>query len=255
LLEVAAPVWAMQHIQRNHLGDNKMEFSSPTALAVRRFGQRLGILRPMVRFWRRCSGYQYEDAFDKAIFANLQENDVIWDVGANVGLYTRKFSDAVGPYGHVIAFEPSPRTAATLMAAVKDLRNVSVEVVALSDNFGEATFFVGPDENNFVDGLSRSRSDEIEAKVAVRRGDDYFEKFPPTKIKIDIEGFEEEALMGMPLTLRSANLKAVFVEVHFQTLAKRGKPNAPAEIVKMLREARFNVTWTDSSHICAIKNE
>jgi FkbM family methyltransferase len=230
-----------------------MDYSNPWALASRRFGQKIGILRPIVRMWRRFSGYGYEDAFDRALLANISNGDVVWDIGANIGYYTRKFAAIVGDQGAVVAFEPSPKTVQGLMVATKELRNVHVVAVALSDVEGLATFYSDPEGNSPIDGLSPSMDSKIETTVPVRRGDDFLELYSPTKIKLDVEGYELEVLSGMPRTLHSAFLKAVFVEVHFQILAQRGKPDASADIVRMLRDSGFDVRWTDSSHICAIR--
>lgn len=57
------------------------------------------------------------------MFEAIKPGDVIWDVGANVGYYTRKFSDSVGPAGQVFAFEPFPATAARLRADIDRGRN------------------------------------------------------------------------------------------------------------------------------------
>src|SRR5439155_7240762 len=37
----------------------------------------------------------------------LKPGDVVWDVGANVGMYAMLIARAVGPAGRVCAFEPS----------------------------------------------------------------------------------------------------------------------------------------------------
>lgn len=44
----------------------------------------------------------------KVVFENLRPDDTVWDVGANIGLYTILIGAAVGPAGTVIAFEPMP---------------------------------------------------------------------------------------------------------------------------------------------------
>jgi hypothetical protein len=40
----------------------------------------------------------------------ISKGDVVIDAGANVGYFTMLFSDLVGPYGRVHAFEPVPAT-------------------------------------------------------------------------------------------------------------------------------------------------
>ena len=44
----------------------------------------------------------------------LKKGEWAIDIGANVGHYTARFSELVGPEGRVIAFEPVPETFAIL---------------------------------------------------------------------------------------------------------------------------------------------
>lgn len=70
----------------------------------------------------------------------------VWDVGANVGYYTKLFSERVGSSGRVYAFEPLPTTVAKLTAAAGGLDNVSILPVALSDRTGNAAIDRGDED-------------------------------------------------------------------------------------------------------------
>ena len=77
-------------------------------------------------------------------------------------------------------------------------------------------------------------------------------KFPPNVIKIDVEGFELEVLKGMRDILISAQLKYLFMEMHFSILADRhGHADAPKAITDQLRRASMHVNWLDPSHLVA----
>ena len=54
------------------------------------------------------------------------------DIGANVGHYTKKLSDLVGPRGRVIAIEPVPDTFGLLVCNVLLFRNRNVTVLNLA---------------------------------------------------------------------------------------------------------------------------
>ena len=74
-------------------------------------------------------------------------------------------------------------------------------------------------------------------------------------MKIDVEGFEYEVISGMQTTLNAAQCRAVFCELHFEVLEKRGLRQNPARIVKRLRSLGFaKVRWLDASHISAHKS-
>lgn len=49
----------------------------------------------------------------------IKPGDLVLDIGANVGHYTKRFSELVGPQGRVIAFEPVPTTFSILSANVQ----------------------------------------------------------------------------------------------------------------------------------------
>jgi hypothetical protein len=75
----------------------------------------------------------------------------------------------------------------------------------------------------------------------------------PNVIKVDTEGFELDVLLGLKQTLKQPSVRAVCIELHFATLQQRRRPNAPADIEKLLATSGFSVVWPDSSHIVAIR--
>src|SRR5215470_17062957 len=65
----------------------------------------------------------------------ISAGDWVIDVGANVGHYTKRFSELVGPTGRVIAFEPVPETFALLAANLQVLPKTNATLInaAVSD--------------------------------------------------------------------------------------------------------------------------
>lgn len=238
-----------------------MNYSSPFALFLRRVLSDWKILRPLQRLYRRILGGSYEDKFHNALLAAVRPGDTVWDVGANVGFYTQNFADWVGSTGKVVAFEPSPRVFSKLRGLAETKSNISLENVALSDIDGETDFYLDNREDGFpIDALApildegASIDGYVSTRVMARRADSFLPIAPPSIIKIDVEGFELQVLNGMPQILSSAGLRAVFIEVHFLILAQRGIANAAATIVKMLRDKGFVISWTDPSHIFALRS-
>src|SRR5215831_838089 len=72
----------------------------------------------------------YEMAFQRAVLSEVREADCIWDVGANVGVYTTKFATKVGAKGRVFAFEPSAINRVRLEAVIEGMRNITVVPLA-----------------------------------------------------------------------------------------------------------------------------
>ena len=221
----------------------------PLAVRLRNLGRRLGLNRWLAGI---LAGPGYESAFERAVVAAVKPGDRVWDVGANVGLYTRKLSGAAGGVGRVWAFEPSPLNRSRLEAAVADTGNVIVVAVALGDRDGSMKLEQGADALGATSRLRESSQDGIDVRVA--RGDSLVaaqEVAAPNLIKLDVEGFELDVLQGLGGLLRSPDLRALGIEVHFGILEERGIADAPRRLERLLREAGFRCAWTDPSHLIA----
>ncbi len=90
----------------------------------------------------------YRDIFDDSCYAKhvtLNANDVVIDVGANVGIFTL-WACSLGRNLKVYAFEPIPVTYACLLVNVSELemKNVTVANAGVSDHAGECEFTFYP---------------------------------------------------------------------------------------------------------------
>lgn len=200
---------------------------------------------------------EYEDRFQEAMLSAVGPGDVVWDVGANQGLYSRKFSELVGATGKIFAFEPSRRNFSALQKATCDLSNVSLLQVAMGREESTVVIEQGEDAlgatSRVVDAIPGNGKHD---RVRLTGGDDLIrggEALLPSIIKIDTEGFELDVLEGLKETLQSPALRVLCIEVHFQRLNERGMDRAPAEIEAMLRRNGFAVAWPDQSHIVATR--
>jgi FkbM family methyltransferase len=230
-----------------------MDYSHPVLLRIRLFlGKKLGLLRPIVGFIRRERGAHYEEGFESALLKSISTNDIVWDIGANIGFYTRKFAELASS-GMTVAFEPSPKSFNTLKEAVGSMPNVHLENIALAEQDGEASFFIS--KNSDEDGLF-SGAESSRARISVRtaRADSFLLRFPPNIIKVDVEGFELEVLRGMSEILKQPHLKYIYIEVHFSVLSYRGQADAPTQIVSLLKGAGMFVKWLDPSHLVASRS-
>jgi FkbM family methyltransferase len=80
------------------------------------------------------------------ITQQLSSGDTFVDIGANIGYYALLAARLVGPSGHVVAIEASPRTFRDLARnlSLNDARNVRSVNVAVSDREGELQLYEGP---------------------------------------------------------------------------------------------------------------
>ncbi len=223
--------------------------TNPTVIRLRNVARKLGLTRHVVGL---RSARTYEQAFDDAIFSAIRKGDVVWDVGANVGYYTKRFVHAVGPNGHVVAFEPFPATVERLRAHMQGAPNYSLLEMALGAENGEVSMQAGNDDLGATSRIIASPDQGV--RIRISAGDSLLERegvSAPTVLKIDTEGYELDVLRGMTGQLNSPRLRAVFVEVHFGLLTERKQPEAPVEIERLLNAAGFSTRWVDPSHIAA----
>jgi FkbM family methyltransferase len=202
----------------------------------------------------------YEAAYWRALTQTIRAGDCIWDVGANVGYYTVRFADLIGSEGRVIAFEPSQRNFERLQTAVAGRRTVALIPLGLSDEAKQAWIRQGDDELGATSEIMRSEDQGKDGLQPVRleRGDRLIEQrevLAPDIIKVDVEGHEYEVIEGLRATLRNPVLRAVFIEMHFAILSARGRPDAPADIERILRDSGFEIRWTDPSHLQGLRPE
>ena len=67
---------------------------------------------------------------------------MVLDIGANIGHWSGRLSKMVGPQGKVIAFEPVPITYERFKKIYKNLKNINIYDLALSDKDNFVEFLV-----------------------------------------------------------------------------------------------------------------
>jgi FkbM family methyltransferase len=161
-------------------------------------------------------GYYEREVLD-ALVAYLPDDGVLWDVGANVGLHAIT-AQRLRPGATVLAFEPSPHTAARLIANA-ELNGAPVRVVttALSDTNGVSELSIVTRGNSGLTSLRPwpdvhyehtimcpcTRADSLVMAGALPT---------PNVVKLDVEGFEVEVLQGFGEVLTSPTLAALVFE-------------------------------------------
>jgi FkbM family methyltransferase len=160
---------------------------------------------PGVHHYRSLDAEFELPAFPEAIdfeseyfrFGRPDPGSVVFDLGANVGLVTYALSQAVGPAGRVVAFEPDPTSLEYLRRNTNRHELVNVEIVeaAIADTRGTLSFFA---EGTITSGLASTRKDAVMTKslgtvvdcAAITLTDAVERHGEPRWIKMDIEGAE-----------------------------------------------------------------
>lgn len=138
-----------------------------------------------------------QDKYDIALMElHIKKGDIVLDIGANIGFYTKILSELVGESGKVYAFEPDKKNFFYLQKNAGHLKNVTLINKAVSDKTGMITLYqsdlLNVDHKTYATETYTSKN-EIEC-VAV---DDFIPNHKVDFIKIDIQGFEYFAFKGM----------------------------------------------------------
>lgn len=148
----------------------------------------------------------------------LDEGDVFFDVGANIGFVSLAASRMVGATGIVFAFEPHPKTFSRLQEniALNAAENVRALNLALGATAMEREVYEYPDQNIGRTSLILSNGGVSSGKAKVDTLDNTISAagIPPAKLmKIDVEGFELSVLKGATQFLQGSGSPILIIEV------------------------------------------
>ena len=156
---------------------------------------------------------------------SFEPDDVLWDIGANVGLYSLFAAARHGVAFRVLSFEPDPFNFAQLCKNVflnKLDQRIEAFPVALSHRVGVSelglqSMLAGAARQEFAaTGRTSTRDGLYRQRVVVLTLDELREGYHlpvPTHLKLDTDGAELDILAGASAVLSGASLRSVLVEV------------------------------------------
>ncbi len=166
------------------------------------------------------------DLFKKIILPGM----TVLDIGGHIGYFTRIFAGLTGT-GKVFAFEPDPYNFALLKKNTAHLQNVTLINSAVSDKKGIVDFYQIEDStgcHTTIPTNAPAKRFSVEAITI----DDFIADILPDVIKMDIEGGEPRALLGMEKLLASGRSLRIVMELNPEALGRSGT-TASAMIASM----------------------
>ena len=156
-----------------------------------------------------------------------QSAPIIFDVGANEGITTRKFLSSF-PTATVHAFEPHPVLFAKLANAFQESKNVLANQCGLgrvcgtlrfnqSSDLGSSSFLDFNPNSAYIAGLKLSTESSMQAEVLTldtyckTRGVEHIHL-----LKLDVQGFEPQVLEGSAEMLSRKAIDFIQVEIIFR---------------------------------------
>jgi FkbM family methyltransferase len=169
-----------------------------------------------LRYWRSNLATVDPMLFDMAR-EMVKAGQVVWDVGANVGLFSFCASALAGPSGSVLAIEPDfwlahliSRSAQELSRNCRTAAPVAVLCAAVAEQTGVRDFHIaerGRAANHLaqIQGSTQAGGSRYSQQTVTVSLDFLLEHFPPPSVlKIDAEAAEVEVLSGSTTLLRTA---------------------------------------------------
>ena len=160
--------------------------------------------------WCAVSGLQYEK--ELPIFLSLlRPGQVFIDIGANIGTYTIRAAQILGTFGRVVAFEPLNANRTRLIAAIdaNQVKNVKVVQAAIGDRDATVTIHDAGRASSASIGHTTGRAFVVQMvtldRYATESGLQQLDW-----IKMDIEGAEPLALLGMLRTIKTFRPRFLF---------------------------------------------
>jgi FkbM family methyltransferase len=168
-----------------------------------------------VGLYYKINGYRFRhdqrNTSQKAFYSTiLSRDDLVFDVGANIGQRAEIFSELSR---RVIAFEPQAVCIRHLKSRFAFRSNVVIERIALSDVEGETEIYESTSHtltsmsHKFIDSVSQGMFKDYQWKPAVlvktKSLDQMIATYGlPRLIKIDVEGYELNVLNGLSHPVR-----------------------------------------------------
>jgi len=187
---------------------------------------------------------QYEAVVQRALCAHLKPGSVFYDVGAHIGIVSMFGGQLVGTKGMVYAFEADPANASRIEEHLRrnNFNQIRVVPCAVWSCEGRLKFKCASTQSSRNEGaIAADTATSGESTIEVEALSlDHFVKdhFPPTLLKIDVEGAEAEILRGSEEVF-SRTRPVMICEVHHEQAAQ--------EVAEWLQQRGYTFEWLEDS--------
>ncbi len=155
------------------------------------------LYKPMYKLFKNK-----QDAFEiELLKKHIKQNDTVLDIGANIGFYATILSDIVGEKGVVHCFEPDSKNFEHLKKTTADFKNIKINNKAVGPKTEKLKIYTSKNLN--VDHRTYKPEEyDKEIEIDAVSIDDHLASNPKVDlIKMDIQGFEMQAIQGMQTIL------------------------------------------------------
>jgi len=171
-----------------------------------------------LRYWIPSRGIKADETLLRNAAETVKPGSIVWDIGANMGLFSFAAAGLAGASGRVYAFEPDAVMAGLLRRSARlNPQAAPVEIIpcALAENFALAHFQIAQRSraSNALEGFQLSQSGGVrEIQTVLTVPLDWLAGClpPPDVLKIDVEGAELTVFRGALQLLKSKRPTLIF---------------------------------------------
>ncbi|MCS3532307.1 FkbM family methyltransferase [Chryseobacterium sp. JUb7] len=172
------------------------------------------------------------------LYSTLKEGDTFIDIGGNIGLFSLNAAQIVKNTGCVYSFEAFTPNYNQFKKHIEinAFQNVILEHLAISDEKGFIEILYNEDYDNVGMASSFLKDFTSKEKVESISLDQYVKQQQLSRldlVKIDIEGGEYTALLGMKETLIHFKPKII---IEINNIALRSSGRSEEELIRLLEE-------------------
>ena len=150
---------------------------------------------------------------------------IVYDIGGYIGLLAMVFAKAVGPTGQVIVFEPNEENCSKIREQIRlnKVHNVKLLRLGIGDTKKENQILIVRRNSSGTGSMDEKIQSQIigegnfkQLQINVETLDSAIATYGltnPDFIKIDIEGMEYQALLGMSKTIKNYSPQ-LSIEIH-----------------------------------------
>lgn len=195
-----------------------------------------------------------QDGFEITLLKkHVRQNDVVLDIGANIGYYAVMLSKLTGIGGKVHCFEPDATNFKYLVKSCAGQSNIVLNHAAVGPRTEKIKIYTSKNLN--VDHRTYKPEEyDREIEVDAVSMDHYLDNnFKVDLIKMDIQGFEMQAVQGMKKTLAANPGIKIISEFWPYGLKKAG--SSVTDYFDFLRQQGFHVWILENNSLKKLSTE